>query len=222
MTTTEERVKKLRLITPDEAADFIAGDALICGKRRKLVKLATGQWIVEKMVDQWVARFCLSDAGEHVHMLCDSHRVAKRIYVEAVLEGRKDLIKRFNSCVSWSYGLQEDWMKNPAIFLDEDGQERRIKPFPLVRPFAYEDKEGNPSEFRGPYGLKFEPREAPGPCVWIEQTGAYVPVGEVPDLMIDTTLTEDTLNYVEKQMMLHERRMWADAVRAGELPAFTE
>jgi|2_EtaG_2_1085320.scaffolds.fasta_scaffold26240_1 hypothetical protein len=224
MTTTDKRAvkpAKKRLIKTDEAADFVSGDALTWGKRAKKVKLANGDWTIEKMVPIWIARFLLTEGGqEHIHWYCLSPEVARSLYWEAIYTLRTDLIKRIGDCVSWSYGLQEDWMNNPVVFLNQEGQDKQIKPFPFILPYDYEDDEGNTSDFRGPYGLTFAPPEEPGQYIWLQ--GRRVRVDAVPDLMIDTTLDEDTLTYVEKQFMLHDRRMYRQAVEAGELPAFTE
>ena len=50
----------------------------------------------------------------------------------------------------------------------------------------------------------------------------HVEAGDVSDFQVDTTLNEDELSYVEKIAMLADKKAWAAATRAGELPGFTE
>ena len=222
MTTSRTRTSaKLQHIPVADTMHFIAGDAVIWGKVPKWKRDDEGQWVQDGYRHQWIARFLYDpDAGaEHFHLYCHSIEEARKIYVEAFLTHRKDMLKRINACVSMSFGLQSEWMKPVVVFLDPPNAKKTTKPWVFVKPYDYEDKNGNLNRFRGPYGLQVEAFDTtPGPRIYLQ--GRYVDPSEVSDLQIDTTLNDNQLSYVEKVAARADKVAWANAVRAGELPGF--
>lgn len=200
-TNRAQRRRTLRLLSTEETSDFIAGDAIVWGKRRKMIQIE-GEWKVHKMIDQWIGRFLRQpDGTECIFWYCRSEKVARRLYLEGISALRPDIAKRIHRCTSWSYGLQEDWMKDPVIFLDPEGATKTIKPMPFIRGYDYEDKTGEPSSFRGPYGMKFDSFEDEDnePRVWV--AGRLVKVGEVSDILVDATkISSRELEAVESQL----------------------
>ena len=220
MTTSRTRTSaKLQQIPVADTMDFISGDAVIWGKVPKWKRDDDGHWVQNGTRHQWIARFLRGPDGEHFHLYCNSIEEARKIYVEAFLTHRKDMLKRINACVSMSFGLQSEWMKPVVVFLDPPNAKKTTKPWVFVKPYDYEDKNGNLNRFRGPYGLQVEAFDStPGPRIYLQ--GRYVDPSEVSDLQIDTTLNDNQLSYVEKVAARADKVAWANAVRAGELPGF--
>lgn len=220
MTTSRTRTSaKLQHIPVADTMDFISGDAVIWGKVPKWKRDDDGHWVQNGTRHQWIARFLRGPDGEHFHLYCNSIEEARKIYVEAFLTHRKDMLKRINACVSMSFGLQSEWMKPVVVFLDPPNAKKTTKPWVFVKPYDYEDKNGNLNRFRGPYGLQVEAFDStPGPRIYLQ--GRYVDPSEVSDLQIDTTLNDNQLSYVEKVAARADKVAWANAVRAGELPGF--
>ena len=144
--------RKQRRLQLEDIQDFIAGDAVIWGKRPKHKRLGEG-WVIAEMQDQWIGRFLRTpDGNEHFHYFCSKKDIARKLFIEAFLLHRRDLAARIAKCDTYSFGLQEDWMKEPVIFKDEQGfnakADTTIKPWPWIKPYDYEDTDGNESEFR--------------------------------------------------------------------------
>jgi hypothetical protein len=222
--TNKKATRKMPRIILEDAQHLIAGDAIIWGKVPQYKRMAEG-WIISQMRDQWIARFMRHPNGtESIWFYTDNEETAKNLVWEAVYKHRRDLAKRIEACTSWGFGLQEDWMKEPALFLDPDGfnpkRDKTIKPWPWIKPYDYEDQDGNESDKRGPYGMTFEEPEPSGTYIWLQ--GRRVLVDEVSDMQIDTTLDETALSYVEKVAMLNERKAWREAYLSGEFDNYAE
>jgi hypothetical protein len=224
VTTSNKRTSaKLQPLKVEETFDFISGDAIIWGKVPVKGQDDNGDWVVKGYRDQWIARILLRpDGTEHIHFYCHTQEEARKVFIQAFLTHRKDMLKRIYACASMSWGLQHpDWMKPVVVFLDPPGAEKTTKPSCWVKPYDYTDKDGEPSNFRGPYGLEFEElADDNDPAIWLQ--GRRVKVGDVADLQVDTTLADEELSFVEKVASISERQAWASAVRAGELPGFSD
>ena len=215
------KTRKMPRIIHEDAKDLIAGDAIIWGTIPKYKRTAAG-WEFSRMRDQWIGRFLRHpDGSETIWWYCDDYDTAVKLFVHAILTHRRDLIERISACTSMGFGLQEDWMKQPVIFIAPPGVEKTTKPWCWVMNYDYEDADGNESDRRGPYGLTYkEPEQDDGPYIWLQ--GRRVNVGEVSDMQVDTTLDENTLTYVEKLAMLNERKAWQEAYLAGDFDAYNE
>tara|TARA_R110000744_G_scaffold162422_2_gene279049 strand:- start:4296 stop:4943 length:648 start_codon:yes stop_codon:yes gene_type:complete len=107
---------------------------------------------------------------------------------------------------TFSFGKKESWHNEPAF---STSWHTRVKEW-----------NGTPSANQvGPFWIKAKPK-AYEPSIWLQ--GRKVAIGDVGDAQIDTNLNEDELSYVEKIAMLADKKAWAAATRAGELPGFTE
>ena len=127
-----------------------------------------------------------------------------------------------------TYSFEEPpWRREPCFFSN------------VHTTLKHPDKNKQPSSFRvGPYWkIKAKPKteevEEPKPAVIVHDTtvndepmieiwGKKVRPSEVEQILIDCSVVDDSMSYNEKAQRLKVRQAYADAVRAGEMPGFSE
>ena len=198
------RILKPHFLTVDQVQHFYKSDALTHGFRRVTKEVDGKEVSTDYPIE--IARKLVNPQDPtciHWHYLTDNHSTAQDI---ARLMPRSQKPWMNDQRSTFSYGKEKTWYSEPAF---STSFRTRIKEWM-----------GKPnSRHAGPFWTKSEPTKRT-PTIWLQ--GRKVEAGDVSDFQVDTTLNEDELSYVEKLAMLADRKAWADATRAGEIPRFTE
>ena len=209
MTTNKTIALRRRILKPyftpvGEVGHFYKSHTLTHGFRRVALRYnkdVTKDYPIE------VVRFMVNpqDPGcVHIHYLTNSYETAQRLSM-MIPKDRRPWLNDQRS--TWSYGLAETWHSEPA--------------FSTSYRTRFNEWSGKPSPRQvGPFWLRNKKPKKSTTAIWLQ--GRKVEPGDVSDLQVDTTLNENELSYVEKVAMLADKKAWADAIRAGELPSFTE
>ena len=209
MTPSKEAALRRRILKPyfltvDQVAHFYKSDSVTYGFRR-VEKIVDGKKVITDYPIE-VARKLINpqDPGcPNWHFLTNDRATVTKL---ARLLPRSQRPWMNDQRSTYSYGLEKDWYAEPAFSMS---YKVRVKEWT-----------GRPGPRHvGPFWVRTAKAKAPT-TFWLQ--GRKVEAGDVSDLQVDTTLNGDELSYVEKVAMLRDRKAWSNAVRAGELPSFTE
>ena len=158
-----------------------------------------------KLIQQTVARYLIDQNNEHVvhiHYLCSNKDTAREI-AKRIPKHHAPWFKGQRSTMSW--GLEKDWHREPFI---------------VPAMMAKVNKFDNPSDrYVGPFYVAVA--RASDDKAYVEIQGVSRELGKVSDGQVDVS-DNGELSYREKLALNARERAWADAVRAGELPSYTQ
>tara|TARA_R110002051_G_scaffold150802_2_gene223343 strand:- start:904 stop:1524 length:621 start_codon:yes stop_codon:yes gene_type:complete len=158
-----------------------------------------------KLRPQYVAQYLIDQNNPslvHIHYLCWDKDTAREI-AKRIPKHHAPWFKGQRSTMSW--GLEKDWHHNP---------------FFVPGMMATVNKRDNPSDrYVGPYYVAVA--RAVNDKAYVEIQGVSRELDKVSDGQIDVS-DNGELSYREKLALNARERAWADAVRAGELPSYTQ